>query len=138
VKVEPERELVKRVSPFVLPAAVLAGVAGWLIDGSGAAWSAVIAIVIVYLNFVANALSIAWASSVSPTAVSVVALGGYVVRLIIYTVALVLLDKTSWFSATAFIAALIPAVVAVLIYEAKFMTGPMQADLWSFERTERR
>jgi hypothetical protein len=138
VKVVPERELVKKVSPFVVPAVVLAGVAGWLIGGSGAAWSAVIAIVIVYLNFVANALSIAWAASVSPTAVSVVALGGYVVRLIIYTVALVLLNKTSWFSAAAFIAALIPAVTAVLVFEAKFLTGPMQADLWNFEGSGRR
>jgi hypothetical protein len=93
----------------------------------------VIAVVLVYLNFVANALSISWAASVSPTLVSIVALGGYVVRLIIYTVALVLLNQLAWFSPVAFALALIPAIVGLLVFEAKLLSGRMQADLWTFD-----
>src|SRR5207342_2554944 len=124
--------LVRRVSPFALPALLLAFGLGALIGGVNAGWSAAIAIAIVYVNFVANAWSIAWAASVSPTLVSIVALGGYVVRLIVYTVALVLLNQLSWFSPVAFVLALIPAVIALLVYEAKLLSGRMQADLWTF------
>ena len=90
---EPERELIRRVTPIAVPAAIAAFAIGALFGGSSAGWSAVIAIAIVYLNFVANALSIAWAATISPTLVSIVALGGYAIRLIIYTLALVLLNQ---------------------------------------------
>ena len=130
---EPERALIRRVSPFAVPAAVVAYACGALIAGPAAGWSAAIAIAIVYANFVANALSIAWAATVSTTLVSIVALGGYVVRLVVYTIALVLLNQLAWFSPVAFALALVPAVVALLVYEAKAMSGPMQADLWSFD-----
>ena len=130
---EPERALIRRVSPFAVPAAIVAFVVAALFGGTSVGWSAVIAIAIVYANFVANALSIAWAATVSTTLVSIVALGGYVVRLVVYTIALVLLNQLAWFSPVAFALALVPAVVALLVYEAKALSGPMQADLWSFD-----
>jgi hypothetical protein len=129
---EPEHALIRRVSPFAVPAAVIAYAVGALFGNASAGWSATIAIVLVYLNFIANALSISWAASISPTLVSIVALGGYVVRLIIYTIALVLLNQLSWFSPVAFALALVPAIVALLVYEAKALSGRMQADLWTF------
>ena len=70
---EPERALIRRVSPFAVPAAIVAFVVAALFGGAPAGWSAVIAIAIVYANFVANALSIAWAATVSTTLVSIVA-----------------------------------------------------------------
>ena len=130
---EPERALIRRVSPFAVPAALLAYVVGALFGVADAGWSAVIAVVLVYLNFLANALSISWAASISPTLVSIVALGGYVIRLIIYTVALVLLNQLSWFSPVAFALTLVPAIVGLLIFEAKALSGRMQADLWTFD-----
>jgi hypothetical protein len=130
---EPEHALIRRVSPFAVPAAAVAFAGGALLGGASAGWSSAIAVAIVYLNFVANALSIAWAASISPTLVSIVALAGYVVRLIVYTIALVLLNQLSWFSPVAFALALVPAVVALLVYEAKALSGRMQADLWTFD-----
>jgi hypothetical protein len=130
---EPERALIRRVSPFAVPAAIVAYAGGALFGGASAGWSSAIAVVLVYLNFVANALSIAWAASISPTLVSIVALGGYVVRLIVYTIALVLLNQLPWFSPVAFALALVPTVVSLLVYEAKALSGRMQADLWTFD-----
>ena len=130
---EPERALIRRVSPFAVPAAIVAFVVAALFGGAAAGWSAAIAIAVVYANFVANASSIAWAATVSPTLVSIVALGGYVVRLVVYTIALVLLNQLAWFSPVAFALALVPAVIALLVYEAKALSGSMQADLWSFD-----
>jgi hypothetical protein len=134
---EPERVLVRRVSPVALPAAVAAFAIGAASGGAQVGWSAAIAIVIVYLNFVANALSIAWAASISPTLVSIVALGGYAVRLMVYTVALVALNQLTWFSPLAFALALMPATIALLVYEAKALSGRMQVDLWSFDGAPR-
>lgn len=131
-RVEPERELVRRVLPFVpLVAAVAVGL-GYAAGGADAAWSAAIGIAIVTANFLMFALSIAWAATISPTMIAIVALGGYLVRLIVFTVALVILTKLSWFSPVAFALTLVPATIALLVYEAKALSGRMQADLWTF------
>lgn len=131
--VEPERELVRRILPFVPLALIAAFAIGWIVGDSGAAWSAAFAVVIVAANFVAFALSIAWAAKVSPTMLAIVALGGYLVRLIVFTMVLVGLNTLAWFSPLAFVCALMPAVIALLVYEAKILSGRMQADMWSFE-----
>ena len=131
-RIEPERELVRRVLPFVpLVAAVAVGL-GYAAGGADAAWSAAIGIAIVTANFLMFALSIAWAATISPTMIAIVALGGYLVRLIVFTVALVILTKLSWFSPVAFALTLVPATTALLVYEAKALSGRMQADLWTF------
>jgi ATP synthase protein I len=131
--VEPERELIRRVLPFVPPAIVIAFLVGFFADGAGVASSAAIALAVVAANFVAFALSIAWAARVSPTMLAIVALGGYLVRLIIFTMVLVGLNTLAWFSPLAFTLALMPATIALLVYEAKLLSGRLQADLWSFE-----
>ena len=131
-RVEPERELVRRVLPFVpLVAAVAVGL-GYAAGGADTAWSAAIGIAIVTANFLMFALSIAWAATISPTMIAIVALGGYLVRLLVFTVALVILTKLSWFSPVAFALTLVPATIALLVYEAKALSGRMQADLWTF------
>lgn len=135
--VEPERQLIRRVSPFAIPAAVIVFAVGATTGGPFAGWSAAVAIAIVYVNFLANALSIAWAASISPTIVMIVALGGYAVRLIVYTVALVLLNRLSWFSPVAFAFALVPTMVALLVYEVRALSGRIRADLWTFQGAPR-
>jgi hypothetical protein len=134
--VEPERELVRRLLPFAVPAIAVAAGAGAAMGGSGAAWSSGIAIVAVAVNFVVHAGSIAWAARTSPLLVMAVGLGGYIVRIATFTVALLLLDRLPWFSPLAFVAAFAPATVAVLVIEMRLLAGRMQADLWYFpERT---
>jgi hypothetical protein len=134
--VEPERELVRRLLPYAVPALVLAAGAGAAIGGSGAAWSAGIAIVVVAVNFVLYAASVAWAARTSPMLVMAVGLGGYAVRLAAFTILLLLLDRVSWFSPLAFVAAFAPATIALLVVEMRLLGGRMQAELWYFpERT---
>jgi hypothetical protein len=133
---EPERELIRRISPFALPAAVVAFAAGALLDGADAGWSAAIGIAVVTANFLANAWSMAWAASISPVVVYAVGLGGFVVRLMVIAVAILLLQQLEWFSVVAFVAALVPATVALLVMEMKLLSGRMQADLWTFPAAE--
>lgn len=128
---EPEREMIRRVLPFALPAVAIAYGAGALAS-SDAARSAAIGAGVVVVNFLAYGFSVAWAARISPTVLVGVGLGGFAVRLAAIFVAMVLLDRLSWFSPVAFAAALVPATVALLAFEAKVLSGRLQGDLWRF------
>jgi hypothetical protein len=129
--VEPERELVHRLLPYSLPVLGIAVVAGALVGDAGAAWSAGIGVAAVAANFVGYAYSVAWAARISPTLLMAVGLGGFVVRLATLTVALLLLDRLTWFSPVAFAASFVPATIALLVVEMRLLAGRMQVDLWS-------
>jgi cytochrome c biogenesis factor len=129
--VAPEREMIRRISPFAPPVAVAAFVLGTLLDGTDAGWSAAIAIAVVYLNFVAHSSSLALAATISPSVLYAVGLGGFIVRMGVIVAVIALLQQTDWFSILAFIAALIPATIALLAVEMKLLSGRMQADLWA-------
>ena len=127
----PERELIRRVLPFALPVAISAFAVGALLGGSDAGWSAAIAIAVVSLNFVAHGWSLAWAASISPVMLYAVGLGGFMVRLGVIVALIAMLNQLEWFSVVAFVAALIPSTIALLVVEAKLLSGRMQADLWT-------
>ena len=131
--VEPEREAIRRVLPLAPVALVVAVLFGRALGGADAAWSAAIAVVIVVLNFVAAALSVEWAAHISPMVLYGVAMGGFVVRLIVFTIALVLLNTVSWFSPMAFALTLVPAMIGLLVVEARALSGRLQTDMWAFE-----
>lgn len=130
--VEPERELVRRALPLAPPAAVIAFVVGGLAGGSDAGWSAALGVGVVAANFVVHGFSLAWAARISPTALFAVGLGGFGVRLALILAILAALNALSWFSAVAFIGAVIPATILLLAFEMKVLSGRLQGDLWRF------
>jgi hypothetical protein len=127
----PESELIRRIAPFALPVTVIAFAVGTLIAGTDAGWSAAIAIAVVTLNFVAHGWSLALAARISPMILYAVGLGGFIVRLGVIVAVIALLQQTVWFSIAAFIAALVPCTVALLVVEMKMLSGRVQADLWT-------
>ena len=127
----PESELIRRIAPFAIPVAIVAFAIGTLVDGTDAGWSAAIAIAVVTLNFVAHGWSLALAAQISPMILYAVGLGGFVVRLGVIVAVIALLHQTAWFSIAAFIAALVPCTIALLVVEMKMLSGRMQADLWT-------
>ena len=127
----PEREMIRRITPLALPVAIAAFALGTLVDGTDAGWSAAIAIVVVYVNFVAHGSSLALAATISPTVLFAVGVGGFLVRLGIIVLVIALLQQTEWFSIVAFIAALIPATIGLLVVAMNLLSGRMQADLWA-------
>ena len=44
-----------------------------------------------------------------------------------------LLNQLSWFSTIAFILALVPSIIALLVVETKALSGPLQVDMWTFD-----
>ena len=129
--VEPERELFAGCSRSSLsPSSSRSRSEGPRRSGRGLVRSHRVAVVAG--NFLAFALSIAWAAKVSPTLLALVALGGYLVRLVIFTLVLVGLNTLAWFSPLAFALALMPATIGLLVYEAKLLSGRLQAEMWIF------
>jgi hypothetical protein len=115
----PEREMVRRALVPSLLALALVTATGWALGGPAAAASAGIGIVLVYVNFAANGLSLAWASTVSIVAVQVVALGGFALRLAVIVAAMFALNTLDWFSPVAFGLTVVPATMLLLAYEAR-------------------
>ena len=126
---EPEREMVRRIAPFGVPAALIAFLIGWLAGGLGAGWSAAIGIAVVTLNFVANGLSLARAARISLPALMAVALIGFAVRLGAILAFMFLLDRFGWFSPLAFGLAVVPATVLLLVYEMRLLAGGLGTEL---------
>ena len=105
----------------ILPGVVAAGVAflaGSLLGGMDAGASALVGIAVVLGNFAAHGASLAWASTVSVTAVQVVALVGVAVRLGLIVGVMLLLSTMAWFSPLAFGLAVVPATLGLLAFEA--------------------
>lgn len=118
------RALVPAVAAFVLASAV-----GWLLAGAGAAASAGIGIAVVYLNFAANGLSLAWASTISVVAVQAVAFIGFIVRLSVVVAVMFALNTLAWFSPVAFGLTVVPATMLLLVFEARLAIRGLGAQL---------
>jgi hypothetical protein len=129
---DPERELVRRALPFAVPALAIAFAIGGLLGGRDVALSAALGILVVAVNFAANGLSLAWAARISPNVLFGVAMGGFAVRLGAVLLVMIVLDRLAFFSPTAFIAALVPATIALLVLEIRLISGRFTADLWTF------
>ncbi len=134
---EPEKLVIRRLLPFAPAAFVVAFVSGTVLVDANAGWSAALAVAVVAVNVVANGLSLAWAARISPTAMYAVGLGGFVVRLVVFLVLMLALDRLFWFTPVAFAIAFMVTTVALLGSEMKILSGRrLQADLWYFrERT---
>jgi hypothetical protein len=126
---EPELEMVRRVVPYGLPAIALAFMIGGVSAGWGVGWSAAIGVAIVVINFAVNGLSLARAARISLTALSAVAMGGFVVRLGVIVAVMFLLNQFSWFSPLAFGLAVVPSTMLLLGFEMKLMAGGLGREL---------
>ena len=124
---EVEREiatdLVKRAA-MISPVVVL--VAG-LISGWDGALSAAIALAIVSGQLPHRGGSMSWAAKISPAAVGGVAAGGYVVRLGLILVALVLLRHVEWISMPWLGFTLVGAHLGLLFWETRFVSLQLAA-----------
>lgn len=136
-RAEPERDLIRRVAPFLLPAVGIGFVVGAALGGWNAGWSTAIGVSVVAVNFVGAGLSFAWAAAVSPTALGAVAVLGFFVRMATILFLMIALNGLEWFSPAAFAAAVVPATAVLLAFEMKVLSGRMQLDLWSVGETSR-
>ena len=108
------------VAPVVVAGAGL--VRGW--DGAA---SAAIALGIVLVNFLAAAAIMTRAAKSGPTAIGAAALGGYIVRLAVILVALVLLRHQPWIDLPTLGFAIVGTHLGLLVWEMKYVSLTLAA-----------
>jgi hypothetical protein len=118
----------RAIVPSAAAFLVASGVA-FALGGAGAALSAAIGVVVVFVNFAAHGWSLGRASTISITAVHAVALVGPVVRIGIVVGLMFALDTLAWFSPVAFGLTVVPATIGLLAYEARLTMRGVGAQL---------
>lgn len=111
-------DMIRRALP-ALPALVL--VAGLIWGGDGAL-SAAFAIGLVIVNFVVSAAMLTRAARIALPAIMAAALGGFLLRLILITVAFLLVKDQSWMLLVPFGLTLIVTHLGLLIWEARHLS----------------
>ena len=105
---------------LVLGAPVIAVAA--LLEGAAGAWSATIGAAVVIGMFLMAGALMSWAARISPTALMAAVLGGYVIRLVIYALLIVLLRPVEWLSGPSLAIATAVLLVAVLVWEVRLVS----------------
>jgi len=122
-----EREVaIDIVRRGLLISPIIIGVAG-LIQGKDGALSAAIALVIVLVNFLAAAAIMTWAAKSGPTAIAAAALGGYVLRLAVILVALVVLRHQPWIDLPTLGFVIVGTHMGLLVWEMKYVSLTLAA-----------
>jgi hypothetical protein len=111
-------DMIRRGLP-VLPAIVL--VAG-LVWGADGAYSAAFAIGLVLVNFLVSAALLVRAALIALPLLMAAALGGFVLRLILITVAFLVVKDQSWMAIVPFGMTLIVTHLGLLIWEARHLS----------------
>ncbi len=110
-------DMLKHAVPFA-PIIVLLS---WLVWGSRGAWSALLAVAVVVVNLLLSSFSLAWAARVSPTALMGVALGGFLVRMMLVTGVVVAVKGSAWVNLTALAVAILVTHLTLLVWETRYV-----------------
>jgi uncharacterized membrane protein len=110
-------DMLKHAVPFA-PVIVLLS---WLVWGSRGAWSALLAVAVVVVNLLLSSFSLAWAARVSPTALMGVALGGFLVRMMLVTGVVVAVKGSAWVDLTALAVAILVTHLTLLVWETRYV-----------------
>lgn len=91
----------------------------WLAAGMPGVWGAGLGLAVVIGMFLMAGATMSWAARISSAALMGAVLGGYLVRLIIYAVLIVVLGDAEWLSGTTLAVATAVLLVAVLAWEVR-------------------
>lgn len=105
-------------------APAIAVVAALARGGDGAA-SAGIAVAIVLVNLVLSALALSWAAKVSPNALMAVALGGFLVRMMLVTGVVVMVRDASWIDLPVLAITVLVTHLGLLFWELRYVSSSL-------------
>ena len=104
------------------PPLVLFCALGWGLDGL---WSALLALGLVLMNFLAGAAIIGFCARISPGVLMGGVLGGYFLRLGIITAVVVPIRNAEWFDALPFALVLLVLHIGLLIWELRHVAASL-------------
>jgi hypothetical protein len=110
-------DMVKRAIPLA-PAIVLVAA---LFGGSKGAWSALLAVTVVVANFLLAAASLSWAARTSPVALMAMALGGFLVRMMLVTAVVLAVRHASWINLSVLAITILVTQLGLLFWETKYV-----------------
>jgi hypothetical protein len=113
-----------RRAALVAPAVLLVA---FLVAGTEGLAGAAIALAVVAGNFVAGALSLAWATKRGPGVLGAVALGGFVVRMAVVVGVLVLVKSSSAVDFAIFAVVLLASHLGLLAWETRSLSITLAA-----------
>lgn len=120
-----ERQLVAdmvRRGLLVAPALILVAGAIWGVRGG---LSAAYAIGLVLANFALAAVALSWAARISLVAMAVAALGGYLVRLALLTLAVLAVKDQGWVSMVPLALTLMVTHLGLLWWETRYVSASL-------------
>ena len=107
---------------LVTPVLVLVGAAIW---GAGGAASVGYGVAIVLVNMILSALMLAWAARRSPSVLMGVALGGFLVRMGLATVAILLVRDLAWVEMVPLGIAVLVSSLGLLFWETRYVSASL-------------
>ena len=110
-------DMVKRAIP-IAPAIVLVAL---LAAGSKGAWSALLAVAIVIVNFLLAAVSLSWAARTSPVTLMATSLGGFLVRMGLVTAVVLAVRHASWINLSVLAITILVTQLGLLFWETKYV-----------------
>ena len=100
-------------------------VAGWLGWGLHGALSTGYAVVLIMANFGLSAALLAWAARISLPVLMMAALGGYIVRLALITVAVLAVIHQPWVAVIPLAFALVITHLGLLVWETRYVSATL-------------
>ena len=120
-----ERELASDMLRRGIPAVPVVLLVGGLVAGWSGVASAGYGMAIVAVNLVLSAVALAWAARISPGALMSVALGGFLVRMGLVTVAILLVRHASWADLAVVAVTVLVAQLGLLFWETRYVSASL-------------
>ena len=120
-----ERQLVADMLRRGAPAVPVVLLVGGLVAGWAGVASAGYGMGIVAINLVLSAIALAWAARISPGALMATALGGFLVRMGLVTVAILLVRHASWSNLTVVAVTVLGAQLGLLFWETRYVSASL-------------
>ncbi len=121
VETEIAIDMVKRVIPAAPVIVLIAG----LLGGSKGAWSAALAVLVVTVNFLLAAVSLAWAARISPVALMATAFGGFLMRMGLLTGVILAVRHAPWINLPAFAITILATHLGLLFWETRYVSATL-------------
>ena len=120
-----EKDLAIHMAKRALPIAPLIILVAGLLRGSNGAWSALLAIVIVVVNLLVAAAMLTWAAKISANMLMAVALGGFLVRMLVITGVVWAVQDEPWIDLKTLAVTILVTQLGLLAWECRYVANSL-------------
>lgn len=130
-----EKELAFHMAKRALPLAPVIILVAGLLRGADGAWSALLAIVIVVVNLLVAAAMLTWAARISANMLMAVALGGFLVRMLVITGVVWAVQDEPWIDLKTLAVTILVTQLGLLAWECHYVATSLTLPTLQHEET---